>query len=831
MSTAPERDRLPLAPTPISPLLGQPKRTAPPLPIPLTPLVGREREIDAVAALLRRDDVRLVTLTGPGGGGKTRLALAVAAALAADFADGVAFVELAAIRDPALVAPTVARTLGLRPLQGRSEAAALAAFWRERDCLLVLDNFEQVAAAAPLLAELLGACARLKALVTSRSVLHVYGERDVVVPPLALPDAEVDRSPATLAESEAIRLFVDRAQAAKSDFVLTADNAAAVAEICRRLDGLPLAIELAAARLTHLEPRALLERLDRRLPLLTRAAADAPARHRTMRDTIAWSHDLLTPEAQAQLRRLAVFAGGCTLEGAEAVCQGTGNGEQGTGDDDARAPVPRSLTPVPSSVLDLLASLIEASLVRFEPAAPGGPRYLLLETIREFAAERLAESDEAAAVRDAHAAFVVALAEQAKPALETPAAAAWVARLEAEHGNVLAALGWLEGTGRWHDLLRLAYAMVNFWGTSLRLREARPWLERALDPARSAAAPPSLRAGAARQLGWIALYLGDTATAEAWLEEALAIRRQLGDDLGVAHTLTVLGRVAEHRGDDAGAQARYADALAGFRAVGHLPGIAWSLDVQADAAYRRGDIGAAARLAGEAEAMARESGHQNQLADALIAVGQAAAARAEWAPAVAALREALGLGRALGNRIACADALAGLAEVAMAAGEAERAARLLGAAEELTEAGGLARAACIDLHNRAFAAVRGALPGPGFAAARAAGRALGLEEAVAEGLAVEPAEAARRAPHPPVPAGEAAIALTAREREVLPMLVAGKTDREIAEALFIGRRTAEGHVARLLAKLGAPTRTAAAGVAIAAGLIAPEAATGSDENA
>ncbi len=315
------------------------------------------------------------------------------------------------------------------------------------------------------------------------------------------------------------------------------------------------------------------------------------------------------------------------------------------------------------------------------------PRLDMLETVREFAAEQLAASGEAAATRDAHAEFVVALAERAKPELETPAATAWVARLEAEHGNVLAALAWLDGTGRWHDLLRLAYVMHSVWAISLRLREARAWLERALDPARAAAVPLPLRARAGRGLGWIAMCLGDDAAAEAWLEEALAIRRRLGDILGVANTLTVLGQVAEHRGNDTSAQAWYAEALAGFRAVGHLQGIAWSLVIQADAAYRRGDNGESARLGEEAMAVARESGNQHQLTDALIIFGQAALTRADWAPAVAALREALGLGRDLGSRIACAGALAGLAAVAVAAGEAERAARLLEAVMDFERRG------------------------------------------------------------------------------------------------------------------------------------------------
>ena len=352
-------------PQPVSPASGEFRdRLGAPVPAPLTSFVGREGEIAQVRDLLHRPDVRLITLTGPGGVGKTRLALRVAGELESGFADGAAFVDLTPLTDPALVAPTVAQAFGIRETGDRPIAERLADVLRDRDLLLVLDNFEQVADAAPLVGRLLAACPHLTVLVTSRAPLRLSAERVVAVPPLALPAP--DRSIADQAATEAVRLFVARAQAARADFALTEENASDVAEVCRRLDGLPLAIELAAARVPHLPPSALLRRLDARLPLLTGGARDLPDRQRTMRDAITWSHDLLTPEEQVLFRRLAVFVGGGTLEAAEAV---------------AGAPGERAL-----AVLDGVASLVAKSLLRQEDGPDGEPRYRMLETVREFAA-------------------------------------------------------------------------------------------------------------------------------------------------------------------------------------------------------------------------------------------------------------------------------------------------------------------------------------------------------------------------------------------------------------------------------------------------------------
>ncbi len=439
------------------------------LPAPLTPLVGRVREARAVVELLGGGVARLLTLTGPGGTGKTRLALTVAAVLRHDFPDGIAFVDLAPIADPDLVASAIAESLGLREEGGRPLPELLAAHLGERRRLLLLDNFEQVVEAGPLIGALLAACPGLAALITSREPLHVSGEHVFPVPPLALPADDPGAGGANLAElaaCDAVALFVQRVRAANPDFALTPENAAAVVAICRRLDGLPLALELAAARGKLLPPAALRVRLERGLELLISGPRDAPARQRTLRDAIAWSHDLLSAEEQALFRRLAVFAGGFTLEAAEEVVEAPSAESRvpsGTAD---------SALGAGHSVLDLVASLAEKSLLWREegPAsAASEPRFRMLETIREYGLERLAESGEEAEARQRHAAHFLALVEEAEPYLRgEPAMGSWLDRLEAEHDNLRAAVTWLldpaagEGAERAEWALRLAGALWGF---------------------------------------------------------------------------------------------------------------------------------------------------------------------------------------------------------------------------------------------------------------------------------------------------------------------------------------------------------------------------------
>ncbi|CAA9576383.1 MAG: Transcriptional regulator, AfsR family, partial [uncultured Thermomicrobiales bacterium] len=469
---------LPEAFPPLRSLAGRPHN----LPMQPTPFLGREREVAEVTGLLRRGEARLLTLAGPGGVGKTHLALAAAAELLDAFPDGAWFVDLAPLADPALVPTAVATALGLREAGGRPPADAAANHLRDKAALLVLDNWEHLLGAAPFVADLLAACPRLAVLATSRAPLRLRGEREHPVGPLALADPAADA--AALAGSEAVALFVERARAVKPGFALDETNAVAVAGIVRRLDGLPLAIELAAARVRVLAPPALLARLDRALPLLTSGPRDAPARQRTLRDAIAWSHGLLSPDERDLFRRLAVFVGGFTLEATEAVADLGGE----------------------LDALGGLEGLAEDSLLRPAEGPGGEPRFTMLATVREFAREQLEASGEAAVAHGRHAAFFTVLAESAAPELTGPDQGAWLARLEAEHDNLRAALVWAEGHEP-ESCLRLAGALWRFWYARGHLAEGLRRLEAAV--ARADGRPADACARALLGAGVLADLQGD----------------------------------------------------------------------------------------------------------------------------------------------------------------------------------------------------------------------------------------------------------------------------------------------------------------------------------
>ena len=681
------------------------------LPTQATPFLGREREVAEVVSLLRSSDARLVTLTGPGGTGKTRLALQVAAELLDAFPDGVFFVPLAALRDPELVPSAIASALGLRDQAGQTPAQVVRETLAGKRLLLVLDNVEQVAASAPFVGELLAAAPDLEVLATSRLPLRLRAEHEYPVTPLALPPAS-GTPPEQLLQYEAVRLFVERAQAVRAGFTLTPDIAPAVAEITRRLDGLPLAIELAAARVRLLPPAALLARLEKRLPLLTGGPRDAPARQQTLRDAIAWSYDLLAADEQVLFRRLSIFAGGFSLEAAEAVANPGAE----------------------LDVLDGLDRLSEHSLLRPGAETDGEPRFAMLETIREYGLEQLAQSGEAEATRRAHTEFFLALVEEAEPKLTSPEQLVWLERLETEHDNLLAALSWAVISDA-QVTLRLVWGLAWFWYFRGYLREGRAWLERALA---ASGDPGPLHAGAFAAAGRLARHLGDYGGAIALLERSLELARSFQDRRAEALALHELGALAGLAEGDAAREVALTEAsLALWRELGDSWGTARTLNNLGYEAYLQGDLDRAVSLLDEGVALARAAGDRLVLGYIVDSRGVVAEAQGELERATNLYREALTLAQQVSAPLVEAFALSSLAGMAARQGQPARAARMWGAASALRDAIGT-RLPLEEEERFAgpVSAVRELLGEDAFAAAWEEGRAQPLDQVVAEALTV-----------------------------------------------------------------------------------------------
>jgi len=722
------------------------------LPVQLTSFVGRERELEELKNLI--ENTRLVTLTGAGGSGKTRMALQVAAEVIGYFHNGVFFVALAPVTDPGLVASTIAQALGLTETAGRPILDILKEYLKGKSLLLLLDNFEQVISAASVVAELLAACSDLKILVTSREGLRISGEREYSLPPLALPDLAQLPSLESLSQFAAIKLFLQRAQAVKPDFTITSGTAQAVAEICTQLDGLPLAIELAAARTKVLSPHVIRARLEHPLDFLTAGARDLPARQQALRRVIAWSYDLLNENEQELFRQLAVFVNGCTVDAVEAV---TGN------------------HPDRVSIMDQLGSLIDKSLLREVEDISGKPRYVMLETLREFGLEHLEMSGEEETLRGRHANFFLTLAEGAEVSLESTEQVQWMDRMGQEHDNLRAALEWsktVEGMGEL--CLRLAGTLGYFWEVRGHFSEGRERLSAILSmeiAQGQTAARAKLLARAAElayrqsdyptthllaqesleiyrklgdkqgiasmliKLGNAATERGSYTTASRFLEEALEIWRERKDKHGTARALISLGFSALRSGETHLANARLEEALAISRELGDARSMGFELSGLGEVALRQHDYVRAAQLMEESLELRRQLGNKWGVGVSLGMLGWVAMRERDWDRAITRLGESLEIRQEIGDKGGCAWCLERLAGVAMAQKQAEKAVRLFGAATVLRSSiGSVIDPADQDRYKKNLNYLRANLGRERYKAAWDAGRAMSLEQAIAYAL-------------------------------------------------------------------------------------------------
>ena len=763
------------------------------LPLQLTPLIGREQEVATSLHFLQREHVRLLTLTGPGGTGKTRLGLQVAAELSEAFSDGVYFVNLAPLSDPALVVSAIAQTLDIKEIAEQPLLELLKGSLHWKQLLLLLDNFEQVVDAAVYVSELLITCPQIKVIVTSRAALHVRGEQEFAVPPLAVPDPKHLPDLVTLSQYEAVALFIQRAQSVRPEFQMTNANAPAVAEICVRLDGLPLAIELAAARMKLLPPQALLARLGQRLALLTSGAHDAPIRQQTLRKTIEWSYQLLNAYEQRLFRRLSVFAGGCTLEAVEALYTEL----------DAEA----------GQVLDGVAALIDKSLLQQTELEGENPRFVMLETIREYGVECLVASGELEVTWQAHALYYLALAEKAEPDLKGQQQAKWLERLEREHDNLRVAMRWtLERWKAWNHMemaLRLGGALSTFWQMCGHYSEGRVFLERALQGSEEVTTPA--RGKVLEAAAEFSLLQGDNDLAKVRFEESLVFFRKLGDTRNVANSLIGLGSIAWNHGRLAEARSLFEEALVLFKKAGDNTGIAWALSqlgglvslqgeytrgyilceeslalhkaqgdksgiahsllqmaatiyisqgdsekayTVAEESYKlnkergdtleiavslgymgqialsQGNVATARSMIEESLVLCKKLGHRKGTAWLLSLLGKVVAEHGEYSTAYALYIEGLGIAREIGDMELIAPNLERLADVIAAQGESVRAANLWGAAEALRKTIG-APIPPIERegYKHSVAAARSKVGEKTFSTAWAEGRTMTLEQA------------------------------------------------------------------------------------------------------
>ncbi|MGB3306090.1 MAG: LuxR C-terminal-related transcriptional regulator [Thermomicrobiales bacterium] len=781
------------------------------LPVFLTSFIGREDEIALANALLQRPGIRLLTLTGPGGIGKTRLAVEIAAESGAQFTDGVPFVSLAPVQTPSLVMMAIAVALGLHEFDSTSVEEAVATALGTASVLLVVDNFEHVLVAAPALTRLLARCPHLKILVTSRSVLRVEGEHSIPVPPLGLPGANATMKEADWLNVPVIKLFMERAEAVDPSLRWNPSDIMRLVEICKRLDGLPLAIELAATRLRHYSLAEMSERLTDLLPLLADGSRDHPSRLQTMRNAIAWSYDLLSPEAQALLRRTAVFSGGFTLEALAGVSNSLESDPMAAGAEEPGTPTIEAGRV--ASIDDRLSMLIDASLlIRETGLVAGTTRYRMLETIREYAWEQLESQGEAERVQHAHAVYFTRYAVQHEIVEPVPERVSSMDRLIAEQENLRSALTWLMASPD-HALFRtLVAALAPFWLAQSNYQEGKTWFDRALARRQVPASSDSARILVS--LGMAELFRDERDAAKTHLAQGVTACREYGEAHGAAQGLIGLAGLAAARGDVERSMHLLGEALEAAAAIpdARLAGIL--------AGWVSINLAVAARIAGDGRvaeehieaALERFQSECFPIGTmmALGDLGDLARDRGDWKRALSLYKKTLSVERTDQAKRIVTEIIESVGIVAVHSGQLDRGATLLGAAAGLRARIGLRyRQAKNRLFlDQAIETTRSGLPVKAFMAAWSSGRNLSESQAIATALDLDDR-----------PARLQDFSLTAREQEVLRLLAMGKTDPDIATTLFISVRTVEHHVASVCRKLGVRTRTAATSTAIAAGLV------------